>query len=406
MGTSGMSAEITECLGRRRFVSQVDLSIAPIGDIDQLEVEWQDLQRRADGSFFLSWSWIGSWLRALKIRPFVLEGRFAGRVVALALLVPARMKRHGWLKVDTLFLNQSGDANIDVITIEYNGFLIDRMFGTALVGRCLDFLCRRSGSGEILPNWDELVLGGVLEENRTIALRSGLPVRVIECRPSAAVRLDQIRASGRSYLDHLSPNTRYQIRRALKLYSARGPLTVVAAQNVAEAWRFLDGLKEFHQSTWEMRGKPGAFAYPGFVKFHADVVERGLPAGDVEVLYIAAGDRPIGYLYNFLFRDWVGYYLGGFAYERDTKAKPGLVSHYLCVERHLRTGRAIYDFMAGQNRYKTSLGTAGPAMVTLVLQKRQPKLMLESGLRWGKTRAKALLARATVGRRNATPGSA
>src|SRR6185312_3345625 len=38
-------------------------SIVTVDSVDGLERMWRELEARADGSFFLSWHWIGCWLR-------------------------------------------------------------------------------------------------------------------------------------------------------------------------------------------------------------------------------------------------------------------------------------------------------------------------------------------------------
>ena len=68
-------------------------------------------------------------------------------------------------------------------------------------------------------------------------------------------------------------------------------------------------------------------------------------------------------------------------YDPDPKLKPGLVSHYLCIEHHLREGARIYDFMAGDARYKASLGEPGPEMLHLVIQRPTVTLQTELVLR-------------------------
>jgi CelD/BcsL family acetyltransferase involved in cellulose biosynthesis len=41
----------------------------------------------------------------------------------------------------------------------------------------------------------------------------------------------------------------------------------------------------------------------------------------------------------------------------------------MCVERHLAGGMDCYDFLAGEARYKTSLGETGPEIFTYVLER-------------------------------------
>ena len=89
----------------------------------------------------------------------------------------------------------------------------------------------------------------------------------------------------------------------------------------------------------------------------------------------------IGYLYNLVYRGHVYQYQSGFRYEGDPRLKPGLVSHCLCIERHLREGSEVYDFMAGDARYKANLGKPGPDMVYLLARRPTWPLQLESALR-------------------------
>jgi CelD/BcsL family acetyltransferase involved in cellulose biosynthesis len=53
----------------------------------------------------------------------------------------------------------------------------------------------------------------------------------------------------------------------------------------------------------------------------------------------------------------------------------------LCVERHLARGNRVFDFLAGDNRYKTSLGKADGTLFHLDVQRPRLKLRLETALR-------------------------
>ena len=105
------------------------------------------------------------------------------------------------------------------------------------------------------------------------------------------------------------------------------------------------------------------------------------PRGTVEIVRVACGERVIGYLYNFVYHDTVLAYQSGLAYDADARLKPGLVAHCLCVDFHLREGARSYDFMAGEARYKASLGEPGPEMFHLLLQRPTGALRVEFGLR-------------------------
>ncbi len=349
-----------------------EVAVEPLTDIARLGEAWRDLEAHAAASFFLSWHWIGCWLESIDVQPMVLVARLSGRIVGLGLLHLRRQRRHGVFTVPTLYLNKTGDEAQDVITIEYNDILADRAVAPAVRRACLAHLLE---SGRIDgQRWDELAWGGAHESLGEELSQLGYPWRLIAEAPSAAVDLEAVRASGRPFLAHLSANTRHQIRRAIALYEERGPLRLETARTVDQGLRLFAEAGALHQARWTARGQPGAFAFPFYIAFHERLIRRCLPAGTVELVRVSAGEQPIGYLYNLLYRGTAYYYFSGFLYEPDNRLKPGLVTHCLCIKRHLERGMRTYDFMGGDNRYKTSLGQPGPAIIAAAIQ--QPRLLL------------------------------
>ncbi len=347
-------------------------------DLGELEQVWLDLERRASAPLFLSWDWIGCWVREASLPPIVLIGRAAGAIVLLGILTPSA--RRGWLPVTMrgLQLHMTGDTGQDVITIEYNGFLVAEDLAGRLEADAIAFLL--SGLTIDGHRCEELHLKNVPAVLEKSVRASGFRFREIQHKPSWRVDLAAIRAAGKQYLDCLSANTRQQIRRSMRLYEKRGRLEIARARDVPEALSFLDGLKELHQRYWTGRGEPGAFAFPFFAGFQLRLIQTCMDHGTVELLRVSAGADVIGYLYNLVYRGHVYQYQSGFRYEGDPRLKPGLVSHCLCIERHLREGSEVYDFMAGDARYKANLGKPGPDMVYLLARRPTWPLQLESAL--------------------------
>jgi protein-tyrosine-phosphatase/predicted ATP-grasp superfamily ATP-dependent carboligase len=254
--------------------------------------------------------------------------------------------------------------------------------------------------------WHEIHFGGASESFDKYAVEAGLWAWHFSRKPSWAIDLDAIRKSGKPYLDHLSSNTRYQIKRSLRLYEQRGPVTAKRARDVDEAMRFYAEMQELHQRYWVARGEPGSYAFPFYTRFHAKILADCIPRGAVEVVRIAAGESTIGYVYNFTSRGWVCAYHTGLAYDPDSKLKPGLVAHYLCIEQHLRENASRYDFLAGDNRYKANLGTPGPEMVHLVLQRPTMGFRAERALRQVKSTVLSRLSDGAAAAADAARGQA
>ncbi len=361
-------------------MERIAFSFRPADNPAALEALWRDLETRADGGFFLSWDWLGPWLGEIDTPPILLEGRSGDRVVALALLCPVD---GGRLSGGAVHLHETGQPDIDSLFIEYNGFLLDRgLAGAGAEVQCAEALLAEGARRGRAGGWERVVIGGAAESTgAALAGAAGMALRSGHGMASRGVDLAAIRAGGGGFLPRLSPNTRYQIRRATRLYEARGPLAIAAAPDVPQALDWFEAMGGLHQETWAARGRAGAFGQGIFRGFHRRLIESGLPRGAVELLRITAGEAVVGYLYNFRHRGTVHYYASGFAYEDDNKARPGLVCHALAIEHHLAGDAARYDFMAGDGRYKESLGEPGPGISTLVLERPGMRVSLGNALR-------------------------
>lgn len=346
-----------------------------------LEGQWRALEARADVTFFLSWDWIGTWVDEAGMPDLVLAGRAGGELVCLGLLRRSVDTRHRFVRSRTLHLHATGREEQDVIFIEYNGLLTDRRFGL-LESEAVAFL--RSRQAEI-GRFDELSFGGFAEDRYEAMQKTGLRTHVHALKSTAFVDLKALRDSDGDYLATLSANTRQQIRRAVRIYEARGALVLEPARSVEQALEFFEAMGLLHEAAWRDKGDSGgAWRFPFLVAFHRRLIERCFASGGVEIVRISCGDQVIGYIHCLVRGGWIGSYLSGFAYEADNKIKPGLVSFYLYVQHRLKSGGDVFDFLAGDHRYKTSLGTPGPRMYWFRVQEKRPQFLAERALRWVK----------------------
>jgi CelD/BcsL family acetyltransferase involved in cellulose biosynthesis len=314
-----------------------------------LEAAWRTLEAEADGSLFQSWTWLGCRVEQRFIDPLLVRATEAGRVVGLALF-----NRTGPPLARSLRLHETGVPAEDSVFVEHNGPLVAR--GRADLLRPMLAAALRQG---------RLVLSGV-DDDVLRAARDVGACHVAATRPAPFVRLAAM-AGEADWLAGLSASTRYRLRRSRRSYEAaggaQGRLEVRAAADVAQGLDWLDALAALHQATWTGRGQPGAFAEPAFVAFHRALLARGLPRGEVEVLQICAvgtaGYVLIGNLYNLRWRDRIYAYQNGFNYAAAAEHQlPGLTCHHAAIVEAHRCGAGIYDFMAGDARYKASLSNA------------------------------------------------
>lgn len=360
--------------------SELRVNLRSAGDLPEIERQWLALQERSDCSYFQSWGWIGSWLAAVLPHhaPRLLEVSSDGRLVGLGLLGTHDTLRRGIVRSRQLYIAETGNPEIDALTVEHNGLLMER----GQESQVLPAVIRALKEGP--TSWDEFVVSGVDAPQAANYLEAARANGLTGCvrwhKPYYLITAEDVRAKGGDFLATLSGNSRYQIRRAMREYARQGEVTLTAARDVGEAEQFFASMVELHQQYWRSRGQPGAFGSSFALDYHRTLVRSRFPHGEIQLLRVAAGSEPVGYLYNFNFRGTVSSYQSGLHYAADPKLKPGLVGHCLAIQRSLQEGAHTYDLLMGQQQYKEMLSTRQAEMAWLLLQRGRVRFRVESAL--------------------------
>ena len=338
------------------------VTIGPVENFAALAPIWRALERRTAGSFFQSWAWTGCLAEERFAEPWLLTARRDGKVVGLALFNRGPRKR---LSIDRpILLGESGVAQTDTLFIEHNGLLLDPAEGDDLERQCWAALDEQFGRAKWL-------VSGVAEMAST-ALPDGRATKILARRPAPYLDLPAIPADS-GMLDLMSANTRQQLRRSLRAWEEVGPLTLDVAATHEEADLFLDRLADLHQRYWTGRGKAGAFAEPFFGRFHHALLKRPSDGQSVDLIHVSAGERTVGYLYNFVQDGWVAAYQSGFDFGPDAdRLRPGMICHLLAIEHYRQAGMRRYDFLGGDARYKRSFANAEIELLWLEIRRTLP----------------------------------
>jgi Acetyltransferase (GNAT) domain len=340
----------------------------PLPTIAALERDWRVLEAASRPSFFISWQWIGTLLDTLPPakRPDLLRGCAHGQTIALALLGGNDIRRRGLVRSRSLHLNETGDARFDSLTIEHNAILAAAAFEALAWDGLLSWFAGIYGEAdELYFAGSHLRLPESSVEGRGLR-RSEIAV------PSYSLDLRLLEESGGELPPVLSANARQQLRRAVRHFERFGPLQLQQPKTEAEAGRFFSAMKEIHCASWGRRGKSHSFANPFFEPFHRRLIERTFAEGGIQLLRACAGDRVIGYLYNFRLGNRIYAYQSGFD-DADRREQPGFVTHALAIRQAYASGACVYDFMAGRNRLKERLATRCEPMLWQVIQ--QPRFV-------------------------------
>jgi CelD/BcsL family acetyltransferase involved in cellulose biosynthesis len=356
--------------------------IQPLEPADKhFEAEWRYLELRTKVSFFTSCEWAGTLLATLpaNCQLFVLRLSEGADTVGLAYLGRERALRHLLVSSRRLHLNSPGELEYNCLTTEDN-LLIAR---PELERDCWDAILRWFAREQNLA--DELILPGLRQPiDPTIMSRHRVNCDNIALQ-CYHVDLKRLEATNGRFVDLLSKNARYQLRRSMRDYGGPLALELMVARSAEEALGWFEKMKVLHIDSWTRRGRRHSFSRPFFESFHRNLIRRTFDAGRIQMLRVDASGIPIGYLYNFRDGHRTYAYQSGFA-DEDRRFRPGAVSHALAIEHNFRQGVGVYDFMAGTNRLKNSFATDHRAQYWMTVQLPRMKFRLENLARHAKYR--------------------
>lgn len=334
----------------------VEVRMDPLPDRSWLELQWRELESRSACSFFLSWSWINQWLALIgqQYPLSLITVHHRRRLVGMG-LVTARRRFLG-LGPLHLRLHEVGDREIDNLTIEYNGLLTEAGKERLCLTAMIDHLARQDS------RWSTLFLPGVEEP----VIDWDAPAladleRRISRQVTRQVDLDAIREGGKPYLEQLSPNNRSAIRRTeRKIAREYGDLQFSVAQDPDQRVAWFREMAALHQAHWTThRRTAGAFGDQRIRKFHESLMGAHDPQQQIQLTRLSAGDRTIGYAYNFIHRGTAYFYQSGTDYRHFASfGSPGLLLLSRNIEHAVTQGLSTFDFLAGDSRYKRALADA------------------------------------------------
>ncbi len=343
----------------------------------KLESVWKHIQNQVDSlPAFLSWEWISCWISTYKPDTIFVIGYKFGQPVCAGLFVLSLEIRHLFIRSRQLRLNQTGIASEDQIWVEYNDLLCVPEHREEASIACLK-------AAHQLLNWDELVIS-MMQSERTALLTKAFPRSRISMRSARfSVDLTSLDADPDAYLASLSSNTRYQIRRSLRLYEKKyGAIRLEVPGTTQQALDFLREAGELHKQRWSDSG----FLNPQFVRFHENLIKASFSTGFTTLLRLKAGITTLAIIYYQVIDGIAYFYLHGLRYEKDPKFKPGLVAHSMAISHFKNLQLDRYDFMGGTNQYKTQLAQRDTPLETLIIERPLSRFWLEGVLRRVKNR--------------------
>lgn len=247
-----------------------------------------------------------------------------------------------------------------------SGDHLDLLCATEDHTACLDALWSH---WERSPAFDGLILGELHRDSPTLhgvrfgARQRGWPVQ--EREPQTVPYAD-LPATFDAYLDTLSTNMRYHVRRRRRALDKIPGAVVRVLKRAVEIDAALTDLFELHQRRWQRDGRPGNLHDTRKREFLRRFCRTAAERGWVRAIVIEREAVRQGVLLAFHWRGTASFYQMG--WDPDTPIQsPGVVLLAESIEQAVREGLSRYDFLRGDEPYKRKWTTQAVEQVTLVV---------------------------------------
>jgi CelD/BcsL family acetyltransferase involved in cellulose biosynthesis len=336
--------------------------------LDGLVEAWNRLSASSDRpNVFTTYGWFRAWLRRLmvdegpkRLQPYVLVIRLDGAIVGIAPLVRRVVSRFGFRVRKLEFLTHHAD---------YNNLVLGEG-QAAQAAAVVKYLAREANQWDFidLRDMEESEIGAGLFENSLA--HAGLRYQLLPEEEACPYLL-----FGRGLADvtkKLSAHERSTLRRRTELATEAGLRTRIIENPEQESGLLdkliaVDRMKHLHRLSPSFVG-----TYPEV--FRTLVDDLG-PPGWLYVGLLETGDQPIAFQFGFRCGQKLWDYAK--AYDRSfARFAPGTLLLAAVLEYGIERGFREYDFLRGEDTYKTVWSTGNHRRVRFLIWNRNWKSRL------------------------------
>jgi CelD/BcsL family acetyltransferase involved in cellulose biosynthesis len=345
----------------------------------RLRPEWNALLSASEASPFLSWDWLFPYWRRIAPR-------------RTPRLVTAR-DPDGTL-VGVLPLSEVESSALGVPVRRW-AFLGDRLVGSD----GLDALSRLGREREVADRFAEHVVArlstvdvlelvdlprGSLFADRVLERLSGRALRVERGVVGACPRVE-VRSSFGSYLD--SVGRAENLARRRKWLVAQPGFGIERAERPEAIGAALADFFRLHRLRWEREDGSRGIPSPEVRAFHRDATSHLAESGRLRIYTLRIGDTALASVYAIVEPRRLSYYQSGYD-PRWMRRSAGLVLLGEVIGDAFREGKAVFDFLRGEEPYKHEWANASRELEAVRVVNRTPGGMAFFLAREGERRLK------------------
>ena len=363
-------------------LNAIQITVNPLlsKQIISLKEKWLALEAKSSSLFFLSWKWIGPWLKQVSSseKLILVQAMQHNQIVGLGIFTEQKVTRYALLKSTQWLLHRSGVNSNDQIWIENNNFLTTDKNKELIIQTIWHTLLLQHN------NVDEYIIAMYHNKPEQLKLPAAVKYKTaaVYNENGYYLNLKDILTLD-DYLSSLSKNTRKQIKRSFKLLSQLGEYEFSIAEDPEQQAQILEQCKQWHIDKWQQTDTPSGFINPNFTSFHHNLMDEDHISSKTVVASFKINEALVGCLYCFIDHNCAYFYLSALKPIEDNRIKLGISLHTLFIQWIIENKPTItkYDFLAGEARYKKSLANHQDEHCYLVIQKTALKFKIERYLK-------------------------
>lgn len=341
-------------------------------NIGQSEKIWNENEAQ---SYFLTWQWIGTWLRVFsndqKVKLVYLLGK--KKILGCCFFAIETKIRFQFLKQNILTLNTCTTHDGSLTCIEYNNFMISNNdFG----GYFINKLFHNLGQEKELK-WDILYIPYMPAKDFT-TLKSQVAktynLRILNIRTDVSYFTELGFLNNDSdYFKYISKSNRINIQQNLARYKKYGTFKIKVATNTQEALHFFEELKNLNILRFKALKATSVFENSKYLEFHNCLIKDYFLSKEISLIKLIVGEIIVGIVYSFIHKNNVFFYQSGFDFSLESRLSPGIFSLYNLMKYYADLGYEKFYFLAGNADYKRGLATGKDELVSFEIHNNSPK---------------------------------
>ncbi len=313
--------------------------ITDIRELSALQPDWDSLVVEAGQSVFATTAWLLTWWQVFGRgkRLFVVLAEENGKLLGLAPLMISRLSLFDFKLRKVEFI---GSGNID-----YGNFIVKDKPEEVI---CALLKCLHQQQDQ----WDIIELTELPESARVLRHQIA-GYKVVKKTKSVCPFMNLSEFDEASLEQSFKKSMRTDIRRQSKRLNQLGQLRLELNIGREKLPQFLKDFFQLYDQRWHSVGLPGKFNRPNYREFFTQIASNLSANGWCRLAAMYLNDELIAAHFGFVYQLKFYYYVPTFSI-KYANYSPGKVLLFNLIKDSLCQGLKFFDFLRGDESYKTS----------------------------------------------------